>query len=164
MAKRKNITRVPTWRVQWKRGRQGGNGMGNAREKTSCGREKKKSGGESSLFLSLSFDETSYGSTRGEKEREGTKGGNREEEGFVAERGFQRSQLLDASRSAKAGRGVVACIDVKREFREFLSRVRALYALHVVSCVGSLTFDSSRAWANWFPPLLRNLASVRIAI
>lgn len=119
--------------------------MGNAREKTSCGRERKRSAGESSLFLSLSFDESSYGSTRGEKVRGGTKGGNREEEGFVAERGFQRSQLLDASRSAGAGRGVVACIDVKREFREFrLSRARVRAPYPLVSCVGSLAFDSSR--------------------
>jgi len=108
--------------------------------------EREKGALENHLSFSL-FPSTSRATARRGAKRYagGTKGGNREEEGFVAERGFQRSQLLDASRSAGAGRGVVACIDVKREFREFrLSRARVRAPYPLVSCVGSLAFDSSR--------------------
>lgn len=171
MAKRKNITRVPTWRAQWKRGwkwgRKWGRRLGEEVSRAEERRGEKKDDRIISLFLS--FDEPSYGSTRGKKEQGGRKGGNREEEGFVAERGFQRSQLLDASRTAGAGRGVVvvACIDVKGERvsrvsfftprrcrRRRYRRVRALYEPEgVSSCRVFGVWFIARLRTNWFPSL-----------
>lgn len=75
--------------------------------------EKKKSGG----IVSLSRESPATGAVRfrrGAKKdgarirTEGEGGGEIEEEGFVAERGFQRSQLLDASRAA-GGTGRAGC-------------------------------------------------------
>ena len=153
MAKRKNITRVPTWRAQWialteeAAGGGGGKNKGwretlgekDGARKTSLEKETRKKERWSrvssllslSLSLSLSFPlswdvfglqtkRRQCGFYAGEKRTE-SKGREIEEEGFVAERDFQRSQLLDASRAAGGMTGYRVssrCIDV-REFREF---------------------------------------------
>lgn len=171
MAKRKNITRVPTWQAQWKRGwKWGRKWKKRSGENVSRGEERRgeKEERQSYLSLLLSFDESSS-TTRGKKVQGGKKGGNREEEGFVAERGFQRSQLLDASRTAGAGRGVVvvACIDVKGErvsrvsfftprrcWRRRYRRVRALYEPErISSCRVFGVWFIARLRTNWFPSL-----------
>lgn len=148
MAKRKNITRVPTWRAQWIALTEGGRIKGEEKRsarKTALGRRPAKERQEKkerwsrvcplslpsfSFFLSLSFrlsrDDGLQAKRRrcgfyAGEERTESEGREIEEEGFVAERDFQRSQLLDASRAAGGTtryRVSSRCIDV-REFREF---------------------------------------------
>jgi len=113
-----------------------------------------------SLPLSTDYESRSGDvvSMRSEKGLDESEGREIEEEGFVAERDFQRSQLLDASRAAgrTAGYRVSSrCIDI-REFREFRFPRHSRACRQHTGFTNQLGLDlfffiHSCARAKWFP-------------